>query len=216
MARSAFPPPNIIEQPGVCGVREDTVCLADMAAEQPPGRALDMGTGTGYIAIRLAQQGWQVVATDVSPRALRLARRNAQANAVDIEIIESDLFSAVDGLFDVILFNPPMRADETELSRLLTSILRKSPAVSALLMRLTHGWLGNRRLPFLLDFCRQARNHLAAGGRLLLAVGPEEADALVAELPEARLVEFRAVQSIPHLGIADVRFEIAAGSPRSA
>ncbi|MCD6291332.1 MAG: class I SAM-dependent methyltransferase, partial [Anaerolineae bacterium] len=137
---------RVVERLGVCGVREDTQRLAEVAGRGDPGRALDMGTGTGYVAIWLALHGWEVDAVDVSPRALELARRNAEANNVSIRFFHSDLFSAVTGRYHVIAFNPPMRPDETELSRMITSLLRRCETISALLMRLTHGPLAQRRL----------------------------------------------------------------------
>ena len=76
--RDALPPLRIHDSVGVCGVRNDTRLLAEIAAGHvAPGRALDMGTGTGYIGLYLAQRGWQVDAVDVSPRAVELAQANA-------------------------------------------------------------------------------------------------------------------------------------------
>ncbi len=196
---------QVTERLGVCGVREDTRRLAEVAGQGEPGRALDMGTGTGYVAIWLAQRGWDVDAVDVSPRALETARRNAAASGVRVRVFHSDLFSAVEGRYDVIAFNPPMRPDETELSRVVTSVLRRYPAVSGLLMRLTYGRLARRRLPFLVQFAREARGHLMPEGRLLLVIGREEAEALVAQL-NARVAGFTPLRTIPHLGIAEIRF----------
>lgn len=197
---------RVTERLGVCGVREDTRRLAEIAARGPAGRALDMGTGTGYVAIWLAARGWTVDAVDVSPRALALARRNAAASGVRVRFFRSDLFAAVDGRYHVIAFNPPMRPDETEWSRLLTSLLRRSRRVSGLLMRLMYPRLARHRLPFLVAFARAAREHLLPGGRLLLVIGRGEAEALVARLPHARLAGFEPLRTIPHLGIAEIRF----------
>ena len=115
---------------GVCSVREDTRLLAEMSygateGSRNPCRALDLGTGSGYVGVYLALKGWQVEAVDVSPRALALARRNAELNGVAPRIYQSNLFSDVHGPYDVIAFNPPMRGDETEGSRLVTATLRR-------------------------------------------------------------------------------------------
>ncbi|HEY65303.1 MAG TPA: class I SAM-dependent methyltransferase [Caldilineae bacterium] len=201
------PSVRVAERIGVCGVREDTRRLAEVARQAPPGRALDMGTGTGYVAIWLAAHGWEVDAVDISPRALELARQNAAANEVNVRFFQSDLFSAVNGRYDLIAFNPPMRPDETELSRVVTSILRRSATISALLMRLTHGRLARRRLPFLVRFAREAREHLTPGGRLLLVIGRDEAESLVDRLPGARVAGFTPLRTIPRLGIAEIRFD---------
>ncbi|MBI3287279.1 MAG: class I SAM-dependent methyltransferase [Chloroflexi bacterium] len=54
-------------------------------SSSPPGRALDLGCGTGTNVIYLAQHGWQVVGVDFAGRAIRLARRKAKAAGVDAQ-----------------------------------------------------------------------------------------------------------------------------------
>ena len=140
----------IRDQVGVCGVRDDTRVLAEVAAAAAvSGRALDLGTGTGYVGLYLAQLGWQVDAVDVSPRAVDLTRANAQANGLPMTVYVSNLFDEVQGTFDVIAFNPPMRPDESETSRLLTSVLRRSPRLSHLLMLLVGDRFESNRTDFL-------------------------------------------------------------------
>jgi release factor glutamine methyltransferase len=70
-------------------------------------RVLEIGTGTGLVAIHCAKHGGRVTATDVCAEALDLTRENATTNEVDLDLLEGDLFEPVDGLFDVIIFNPP-------------------------------------------------------------------------------------------------------------
>jgi methylase of polypeptide subunit release factors len=110
----------IMDSVGVCSMRNDTRLLAESAHNgAAPGRALDLGTGTGYVGLYLAQRGWQVDAVDISPRALAAdAQQNAQRNQLALGIYASNLFDQVQGDFDVIACNPPMRPGETELSRL--------------------------------------------------------------------------------------------------
>jgi methylase of polypeptide subunit release factors len=77
------------------------------------GRLLDMGTGTGIAAIAAAKLGYDVVAIDVNPDAVRCARMNAVLHGVDGRVTArlGDLCVAVVGeLFDVVLFNPPFFA----------------------------------------------------------------------------------------------------------
>jgi release factor glutamine methyltransferase len=81
-------------------------------AETAPGmRVLDMGTGSGVNAVLAATKGAQVLAVDVNPRALDAARDNALRNGVAdrIEVRHSDVFSDVDGTFDLVVFDPPFR-----------------------------------------------------------------------------------------------------------
>lgn len=70
-------------------------------------RALDVGTGTGVLALLLARAGARVTATDLAPAAVACARENAArlGLAERIEVVEADLFPA--GRFDVVVCNPP-------------------------------------------------------------------------------------------------------------
>ena len=93
----------------VMGVGGATRSLISQAPAQPVERSLDLGTGCGIVALHLALRG-AVVATDISERALALARANARLNALDdrIEFRRGDLFVPVAGeRFDLILSNPP-------------------------------------------------------------------------------------------------------------
>lgn len=71
-------------------------------------RFLDMGTGSGIIGIFAATRGAAVTSCDVNPHAVRVAGENARRNGVTLEVIESNVFSALAGrVFDVICFNVP-------------------------------------------------------------------------------------------------------------
>jgi methylase of polypeptide subunit release factors len=192
---------------GVCGVREDTQLLAETAyaalfGSCTPCRALDLGAGSGYVGIYLALRGWQVDAVDVSPRALALARRNAELNGVAPRIYQSNLFSDVRGQFDVIACNPPMRADETEGSRFVTATLRRAGLRANALMRMTQPVLERKRIDFLAEIARGARSHLVPDGRLLLVISPLEQAELPACVPGLALEESRTVPGIPGLAVA--------------
>jgi methylase of polypeptide subunit release factors len=191
---------------GVCGVRDDTRLLAEAAARGQPGRALDLGTGSGYVGIYLALAGWQVDAVDVSPRALELARRNAELNGVVLNVFASNLFDAVDGAYDLIAFNPPMRADESESSRLLTATLRRVPPLANLLMRITQPVLERKRLDFLAAIARTAQSHLAPRGRLMLVISPLEETELPKLISSLVAADSKAVGSIPGLNIVTFTF----------
>lgn len=92
--------------------RPDTELIVELALERLPqnGRALDMGTGSGAIAVALAhtRPDARVTALDVSAAALDVARANAASNGVTVHFIESDWFAGVaDERFDLIVSNPP-------------------------------------------------------------------------------------------------------------
>ncbi|MBQ8681596.1 MAG: peptide chain release factor N(5)-glutamine methyltransferase [Bacilli bacterium] len=77
-------------------------------------KILDIGTGSGCIAIALKKElGCNVSAVDISSEALEVARNNALNNEVDVNFIESDIFNNLNNKFDVIISNPPyIRYDE--------------------------------------------------------------------------------------------------------
>lgn len=192
---------------GVCSAEEDTQILARVCAEEAPagGHALDVGTGTGYVAIYLARQGLEVEATDVSERALWLAGENIRRNHVSVRLYRSDLFSAVRGDFDVIAFNPPMNPRETELTRWVTSFLRRRRRIADLLMRVFDRWMKGSRLGFLEEFMYQAGEHLRAGGCVVLEAARAELDALERSLPFWRICRRVDIPSLPAEQIAVFR-----------
>jgi release factor glutamine methyltransferase len=83
-------------------------CLALLAEVTAP-RIVDVGTGSGAIALSLASElpGARVAATDVSPAALALARENAVALGLDVDFHETNLLAGLAGPFDLVVSNPP-------------------------------------------------------------------------------------------------------------
>ena len=78
--------------------------LAEAVAQQTPGRALDIGCGTGVYATYLAELGWNVTALDFVPTALSMARERASEKAVIINFVEADILQwEGDGKFELIL-----------------------------------------------------------------------------------------------------------------
>jgi len=194
----------LVQPLGVCSVEEDTRLLAELAAAQPGRRALDLGTGTGYVGIYLAQRGWQVDAVDISPKALETSRRNAAACGVKVNIYHSNWFERTTGLYDVIAFNPPMRPTETEFTRLITSFLRRHRWLRTMLLAVG-GFLQRSRILFLVEIIRQARERLTPGGTMLLVISGRETVELQNRLLDLSVEILRAVKTIPDLYIVAVR-----------
>ncbi|WP_344604633.1 HemK2/MTQ2 family protein methyltransferase [Streptomyces glaucus] len=97
--------------PGVYAPQEDTELLAGALSDEPlpPGAAvLDVGTGTGALALEAARRGGRVTAVDVSWRAVCAARLNATRAGLPLRVRRGNLFDPVRGeSFDLILTNPP-------------------------------------------------------------------------------------------------------------
>lgn len=101
---------------GIYKPAEDTFLLLDVLdeLEELPEKVLELGTGTGIIAIYCAKRGLEVIATDINEKALALAEENARLNGVDkrIKFVKSNLFENVKGRFEIIVFNPPYLPEE--------------------------------------------------------------------------------------------------------
>ena len=98
--------------PGVFhpGLYLSTPIMLDFLSRQSLGglKVLDMGTGSGALALRAAQMGADVCAADIHPDATATARANADRAKLPLTVVQSDLFSAIPAqCFDVILANPP-------------------------------------------------------------------------------------------------------------
>ncbi len=97
--------------------RPDTEVIVETAlALELPEHAcvLDLGTGTGAIALALAVERpkWHITAVDVSEAALRMARLNRDQNQLtQVQMLQSDWMSSVEGSFDCIISNPPYIAE---------------------------------------------------------------------------------------------------------
>ncbi|UQA94027.1 methyltransferase [Streptomyces halobius] len=93
----------------VLGVGGASTTLAGITTRRPVGRALDLGTGSGIQALHAAQHATQVTATDLNPRALRIAALTlALSGARPAELREGSLFEPVgEETFDLIVSNPP-------------------------------------------------------------------------------------------------------------
>lgn len=163
--------------PAVLIPRPDTELLVELALQHLPhdGRVLDMGTGSGAIAIAIAhtRRDAQVTALDVSENALRVAQSNAKNNHVNVTFLRSDWFAALaeqvaEQPFDLIVSNPPyIVADDRHLSE---GDLRFEPIDA-----LTDHADG---LSALRIISKQAADYLCEDGWLLMEHGYDQAEAV--------------------------------------
>ncbi|NJE30395.1 methyltransferase domain-containing protein [Thermococcus sp. 18S1] len=101
--------------PQVYEPAEDTFLLAENLAVREGDTALDVGTGTGLIALLMARKARFVLGVDINPLAVELAGENARINGIkNVEFRVSDLFERVEGKFDVVTFNAPYLPGEPE------------------------------------------------------------------------------------------------------
>lgn len=171
-----------IVTPDVLVPRPDTETLVQCAVaylRDRPGaelRVADLGTGTGCIAITLGAEvpPTRVVATEVSPAALEVARANATALGVDVEFVECSWADGLEGAFDLVVSNPPYVTTE-ELAAVDRDVRDFEPR-GALLG-------GEDGLDAYRSLLTSVRGHVTAG-RLMLEVDPRHADAVAALVAE--------------------------------
>lgn len=149
--------------------------LARLSKQYAPNtaRVLDLGTGSGAIAISLAEQrpALDIVATDISAKALAVAIKNAKRLGVQISFMESDWFSALENeRFDLIVSNPPYVAHGDP--HLTQGDLRFEPITALTDNEPNQGGLGCIR-----HIIESAPKHLNGEGWLLFEHGYDQADA---------------------------------------
>ena len=134
---------------GVYNPAEDSYLLIKSIEVRGREEALDMGCGSGVVALHLARNGCSVIAADINERAVENTRMNAMLNRFDIKCIRSNLFSHVDKKFDIIAFNPPYLPTEQE----------------------DIAWDGGRNGTEIIEkFLHDAWKHLKENGRIYLVV----------------------------------------------
>ena len=172
------PPQYIVGWSEFCGLRfavdarvliprpetEELVQMILAENDESPLSVLDIGTGSGAIAISLAaaRPNWRVTASDLSAEALAVAAENAVNNKVKIDFIQSDVLDDVAGKFDIIVSNPPYIAfDETY--EVDTSVDTYEPH-SAL-------YAENQGLALYQKIAEQAPSALSERGKIYLEIG---------------------------------------------
>ena len=99
---------------GVYNPAEDSYLLIKGIEVRGDEKVLDMGCGSGVVAIHLAKAGCRVTAADINKRAVENTRKNAMINGLSIKCVRSNLFSDIEEKFDIIVFNPPYLPTEGE------------------------------------------------------------------------------------------------------
>src|ERR1700760_1641651 len=163
---------------------------AVLAIRPAPRYILDVGTGSGILAITLALElpDAAVIATDISPAALAVAQQNARVlNAADhVRFVRSDLFEELRGeRFDCIVSNPPYVANGENLE---PQVREYEPAAAL--------FAGEDGLAIYRRLIPQAFEHLEGGGYLLLEIGHGQRDALRELLAQGGFVEIGLVDDL--------------------
>lgn len=158
---------NFIVNKSVLIPREDTEILVLEALKQGKTKILDLCTGSGCIAISLAKylNNAEVDASDISTRALSVAKKNAKLNEVNVNFIHSDLFESLNKKYDLIISNPPyIRKSEI---KSLQKEVKKEP------IRALDG--GESGLDFYERIINESVNFLNEKGIIMFEIGYDQA-----------------------------------------
>ena len=175
---------------GVLIPRGDTEVLVETILEkqqsEPMKSILDIGTGSGCIPVSLGHYGKfeQIMAVDISPKALSYATKNADENKINIDFYESDLFTNVPaewkGRLDAIVSNPPY-IPKKDIEELMTEVKDFEP------MNALDG--GEDGLDFYRAIVEQAKDWLVDGGWLFFEIGYDQGEDLKTLLNESGYTE---------------------------
>ncbi|MBI2971662.1 MAG: methyltransferase [Candidatus Aenigmarchaeota archaeon] len=154
---------------------EDSLLLAKVLEQETlEGKtALDMGCGSGFLAVLMAQKGADVTACDSDEASVAATKRNAATNNTSIKAVLSDLFSHIDGTFDLIAFNPPYLPEGED----------EHVVKDAVLLRQWQG--GEQGRTSIELFIAQAKQHLNEGGRILMLISSATGEQEVGDLFKA-------------------------------
>lgn len=161
---------DFLVTPAVLIPRPETEHLIEAVLEFVPRdaalRILDVGTGSGCIAITLAKElpHSTFTAVDISPDALEIAQANAARLEAQVEFLQSDLLSSLDPgrQFDLIVSNPPY-VGECEADKVQRQVRDFEPHIAV--------FGGQRGMDIIARLVPQVREHLKPGGHFLMEIG---------------------------------------------
>ena len=141
-------------------------------------KVLDLCTGSGAIGISLKKKfadRIDVIGTDISKEALRVAKMNANANRISVEFVESNMFDKiVENDFDLIVSNPPYI--ETNVIKTLSKEVQNEPHIAL------DG--GSDGLDFYRIIAKEGKDYLKSGGYLIIEIGFNQRDEVINLLKE--------------------------------
>ena len=177
--------------PDVLDPRGDSEVLVNLALQQKADRILDLGTGSGILALTLLSE-WPdalAVGVDICEKALLIAQRNAvQLEVSDrFQAQKSDWFEAISGQFDLIVSNPPY-IGEDEIPHLDPDVRLYDPMIALS--------PGRDALQAYQNIASDAIGYLKPGGRLLVEIGFRQGEAVREFFASNGLKEIEIIQDL--------------------
>ena len=177
--------------PDVLDPRGDSEVLVNSALQQKADRILDLGTGSGILALTLLSE-WpdaRAVGVDICEKALLIAQRNAVQHEVSdrFQAQKSDWFEAISGQFDLIVSNPPY-IGEDEIPHLDPDVRLYDPMIALS--------PGRDALLAYQNIASDAIGYLKPGGRLLVEIGFRQGEAVRALFASNGLKSIEIIQDL--------------------
>ena len=140
--------------------------------KQANKKVLDIGTGSGAIAITLKceQPSWQVTASDISKDAIVVAKQNSTNLQANIDFIESDVFNHIDDQYDLIISNPPYITD-TETAVMDQTVLKHEPHLAL--------FAPNQGLAIYQQIALNLKDHLLKDGTAYFEIGYQQGPKII-------------------------------------
>lgn len=169
----------------VLSPRSETELLVDTALkyikENNYQTALDLCTGSGCLAISVKKNcDIEMTASDVSQKALTIAKHNAKTNGAEIKFVRSNMFEKIDSTFDIIISNPPY-IDTDEIDDLDEEVKFHDPYIA-----LDGGEMGLKFYNIIHD---NLRKHLNDNGMIVMEIGEDQKELLISLFNDFNLVE---------------------------
>lgn len=175
----------LIPQPDTEILVEEIIEICKYRENVP--KILDICTGSGAIAIALAKQmKVEIVASDISPKALEIAKKNAEKHRTKIEFLESDMFEKINQKFDMIVSNPPYI--ETKTIESLSPEVKNEPQIAL------DG--GEDGLKFYRVLARKAKDYLEENGVLAVEIGYNQRESVLEIFRNAGFCDIYAKQDL--------------------
>ena len=150
-------------------------------------KVLDLCTGSGVVAISIAkEENIEVTASDISKKALEVAKKNATMNNVNIDLVESDLYKNIKDEFDIIVSNPPYIA--TDVIDTLSSEVKCEPKIAL------DG--GKDGLDFYRKIAEESKNHLKTEGYLAFEIGYDQKESVMKILEENDYINIYCIKDL--------------------
>lgn len=180
--------------PDVLCPRQDTEVLVEEALKyaKPGNRILDLCTGSGCILISLLKYAKDCtgIGADLSEKALKVAKENAENLNIECTLIHSDLFEKIEGRFDMIVSNPPYIATK-EIETLMPEVRDMEPRMA----------LDGKEdgLFFYREIVREAHGYLNPGGWLIFEIGYDQGQAVSEMMKSAGFAGIKVIKDLAGL-----------------